>query len=32
MVNRIFKDLTAGGYLDLSSGRIVVLRKLPPAW
>ena len=28
MVSRIFKDLTAGGYLDLSSGRIVVVRKL----
>ena len=32
MVSRIFKDLTAGGYLDLSSGRIVVVRKPPAAW
>jgi CRP/FNR family cyclic AMP-dependent transcriptional regulator len=32
MVSRIFKDLTAGGYLDLSSGRIVIARKLPAAW
>jgi CRP/FNR family cyclic AMP-dependent transcriptional regulator len=32
MVSRIFKDLMAGGYLDLSSGRIVLLRKLPAAW
>jgi len=32
MVSRIFKDLTAGGYLDLSSGRIVIVRKPPAAW
>jgi len=32
MVSRIFKDLTAGGYLDLSSGRIVIARKPPAAW
>jgi CRP/FNR family cyclic AMP-dependent transcriptional regulator len=32
MVSRIFKDLTAGGYLDLSSGRIVIARKPPASW
>ena len=32
MVSRIFKDLTAGGYLDVSSGRIAVVRKPPAAW
>jgi CRP/FNR family cyclic AMP-dependent transcriptional regulator len=32
MVSRIFKDLTAGGYLDSSSGRIVIVRKPPAAW
>jgi CRP/FNR family cyclic AMP-dependent transcriptional regulator len=32
MVSRIVKDLTAGGYLDLSSGRIVIARKPPASW
>ena len=32
MVSRIFKDLTAGGYLDLSSSRIVIAKKPPAAW
>jgi CRP/FNR family cyclic AMP-dependent transcriptional regulator len=32
MVSRIFKDLTTGGYLDVVSGRIVIVRKLPAAW
>ena len=32
MVSRIFKDLTAGGYLDVSSGRIAVVRKPSAAW
>ncbi|MGZ8259319.1 MAG: Crp/Fnr family transcriptional regulator [Caldimonas sp.] len=32
MVSRIFKDLGAGGVLDLSSGRIVIVRKPPAAW
>jgi CRP/FNR family cyclic AMP-dependent transcriptional regulator len=32
MVSRIFKDLTAGGYLGVDEGRIVILRKLPAAW
>ncbi len=32
MVSRIFKDLTTGGYLDVESGRIVVVKKLPAAW
>jgi CRP/FNR family cyclic AMP-dependent transcriptional regulator len=32
MVSRIFKDLATGGYLDVVSGRIVIVRKLPAAW
>ena len=32
MVSRIVKDLTAGGYLDLSGGRIVIARKPPASW
>ena len=32
MVSRIFKDLTAGGYLDVASGRITIVRKPPAAW
>ena len=32
MVNRIFKDLTIGGYLSVKSGRIVLLKNLPAAW
>ncbi|HEX4232674.1 MAG TPA: Crp/Fnr family transcriptional regulator [Caldimonas sp.] len=32
MVSRIFKDLTAGGYLEVASGRIVIARKPPAAW
>jgi len=32
MVSRIFKDLNAGGYLDLASGRIVIAKKPPAAW
>jgi CRP/FNR family cyclic AMP-dependent transcriptional regulator len=32
MVSRIFKDLTTGGYLDVESARIVVVKKLPAAW
>jgi CRP/FNR family cyclic AMP-dependent transcriptional regulator len=32
MVSRIFKDLSAGGYLEVSSGRIVIARKPPAAW
>jgi CRP/FNR family transcriptional regulator, cyclic AMP receptor protein len=32
MVSRIFKDLTAGGYLDLTGTRIVIAKKPPAAW
>ena len=32
MVNRVMKELTAGGYVVLREGRIVVRRKLPSAW
>jgi hypothetical protein len=30
MVSRILKDLTAGGYVRMEGGRMVILRK-PPA-
>lgn len=32
MVNRIFKELTSGGYLVVEAGRIELLRALPKAW
>ena len=32
MVSRIFKDLTAGGYIAVDGGRIAVLRKPPAGW
>lgn len=32
MVNRVMKELTAGGYVTQRDGRIVIRRKLPPAW
>ena len=32
MVSRIFKDLTAGGYMAVETGRIVVLKKPPAGW
>ena len=32
MVSRIFKELTAGGYLSIKGGRIVLLKKPPAAW
>ncbi len=32
MVSRIFKQLTAGGYVALRGGRIALLKKLPPRW
>jgi CRP/FNR family cyclic AMP-dependent transcriptional regulator len=32
MVSRIFKDLSAGGYIDLSGDRIVIVKKPPAAW
>jgi len=32
MVNRVMKELGAGGYVILREGRIVILRKPPSAW
>ncbi|SCK57407.1 CRP/FNR family transcriptional regulator, cyclic AMP receptor protein [Variovorax sp. HW608] len=32
MVNRVMKELTAGGYIGQRNGRMVILRKLPSAW
>jgi CRP/FNR family cyclic AMP-dependent transcriptional regulator len=32
MVNRVMKELTAGGYVEMREGRIVLRRKLPSAW
>ena len=32
MVSRIFKDLSAGGYIGQDNGHIVVVKKLPTAW
>ncbi len=32
MVSRIFKDLSAGGYIAVEAGRIVVLKKPPSGW
>ena len=32
MVNRVMKDLTAGGYVSLRNRRHVIHRKLPSAW
>lgn len=32
MVSRIFKDLTAGGYISVTAGRITIHRKLPAGW
>jgi CRP/FNR family cyclic AMP-dependent transcriptional regulator len=32
MVNRVLKDLTAGGYVSLREGRHVIHGKLPHAW
>ena len=32
MVNRVMKELTAGGYIGQRDGRMVILRKLPPSW
>jgi CRP/FNR family cyclic AMP-dependent transcriptional regulator len=32
MVSRIFKELTAGGYVKIESGRIVLLKTPPAAW
>ena len=32
MVSRIFKDLKAGGYIQLDKGSITLKEKLPHAW
>jgi CRP/FNR family cyclic AMP-dependent transcriptional regulator len=32
MVNRILKELTAGGYISVAEKRITVLKKLPANW
>lgn len=32
MVNRVMKELTAGGYVTQRDGRLVIQRKLPAAW
>lgn len=32
MVNRLMRDLTRGGYISASRGRIVLLKKLPLHW
>ena len=32
MVSRIFKDLTVGGYLAVTAGRIKLLKRLPAHW
>ncbi|MDM0035762.1 Crp/Fnr family transcriptional regulator [Variovorax sp. J22P271] len=32
MVNRVMKELTAGGYVVQRDGRLAILRKLPLAW
>jgi CRP/FNR family transcriptional regulator, cyclic AMP receptor protein len=32
MVSRIFKELTIGGYLSVTAGRIVLLKTPPAAW
>ena len=32
MVNRVMKELTSGGYVEMREGRIVLRRKLPSAW
>jgi hypothetical protein len=32
MVSRIFKDLTAGGYVGNEDGRIIIHRRPPRGW
>ena len=32
MVNRVMKELTAGGYVAQRDGRMVILKKLPASW
>jgi hypothetical protein len=32
MVSRIFKELTVGGYVQVSGGRITILKTPPAGW
>jgi hypothetical protein len=32
MVGRILRDLSRGGYVEMSRGRIAILRPLPKRW
>ena len=32
MVNRLLQDLARGGCIEISRGRIVLLKSLPPRW
>jgi CRP/FNR family cyclic AMP-dependent transcriptional regulator len=32
MVSRIFKDLSAGGYITVQNRQIIINEKLPPGW
>ena len=32
MISRVFKDLTAGGYIELEKGRITIAKSLPGQW
>lgn len=32
MVNRLLQDLARGGYIEVTRGHIVLLKKLPPRW
>lgn len=32
MVNRLLKDLAAGGYIEMGRERILILKNLPPHW
>jgi CRP/FNR family transcriptional regulator, cyclic AMP receptor protein len=32
MISRLLKDLVGGGYVAIEDRRIVILRRLPPAW
>jgi CRP/FNR family cyclic AMP-dependent transcriptional regulator len=32
MVNRVMKQLTTGGYVELRQGRIVIKRRMPATW
>ena len=32
MVNRILRDLVAGGYIEIEQQRIILCKKLPQSW